>query len=60
MFRSLNARWLLAVALGNLATARAGGQAGQARENAAEALGLLAEFPDPAARRLAAALGELA
>jgi tetratricopeptide (TPR) repeat protein len=60
-FRALSARWLLAVALGNLATAlRAAGRGGQAREAASEALQLLAEFPDPAAERLRTALNELA
>jgi histidinol-phosphate/aromatic aminotransferase/cobyric acid decarboxylase-like protein len=60
-FRSQSARWLLAVALGNLATAlRAAGRDGQAREAASEALQLLAEFPDPGAQELRAALRELA
>jgi hypothetical protein len=60
VFRSLDARWLLVVALRNLATAlSAAGQASQAREQAAEAMRLLAEFADPAARQMEEEFREL-
>ncbi|HEX4831443.1 MAG TPA: tetratricopeptide repeat protein, partial [Trebonia sp.] len=60
VFRSLGARWLLAVALRNLATAlTAAGRNSQAREQASEALSLLAEFPDPAAEQAKAMLRAL-
>lgn len=59
-FRTVNARWLLAVALGHLAAAlNASGQPGDAREQAAEALRLLDEFTDPAAEHLKATLRAL-
>jgi tetratricopeptide (TPR) repeat protein len=60
VFRSLDARWLLVVALRNLAAAcSAAGQASQAREQVGEAMRLLTEFSDPEARQLEEELREL-
>jgi tetratricopeptide (TPR) repeat protein len=57
VFRSLDARWLLARALANLADALSGaGQVEPARERSAEAVRLLVEFSDPEAERLKVAL----
>jgi tetratricopeptide (TPR) repeat protein len=61
VFRSLDARWLLTVALCNLAIALgAAGVIDRAREEAVEAIGLLAEFSDPAAGQIMATLREFA
>jgi tetratricopeptide (TPR) repeat protein len=60
VFRSLDARWLLVVALRNLAMAlSAVGMGGEARDKAAEAMRLLTEFPDPSARQVAETLREI-
>jgi hypothetical protein len=60
VFRSLSARWPLAVALHNLAIAPiASGDRATARVTAAEATSLLTEFADPAARTTRESLREL-
>jgi len=59
-FRRLGTRWLLAMALRNLAIAQlADGRTGQARETASEALQALTEFSDVAAQGVRNALREI-
>jgi hypothetical protein len=59
ILRELDERWLLAVALDNLATALERTDAAvEAEQRWAEALALLARFSDPGAVRLRARIGD--